>query len=396
MPTTKSADAIVVGGGLAGLAAACAVAGCGLRTIHLAPPMPKDHRTSALMMPSVRIMQQLGLIDTPDDLGEPLRTIRIIDATDRLLRAPEALFDSSEVAEEAFGWNFANARLSARFEPLAEKLPTLSRRTAMATGLEPAPDTGWQITLSQSRDTGEKATHISAPLIIGADGKQSFVRQSAGISISQTRHKQSALVCDLTLEYPLHGESVEYHCANGPFTLVPAGGLRANLVWVDNHDVLSRISKMDATEQLAAIQARSRNLFGQMTLETPTFVFPLSSHTARSMGKDGILLVGESGHAFPPIGAQGLNLSLRDVKTLVDLLSTTDAGAPGWATKLSEKYDSARRSDIRRTSGMVDTLFRSLLSEMLPAQALRTGGIWALKTVPPLRRFAFQMGMGRA
>ncbi len=376
----------MVGGGLAGLVTAYAVAKAGLETIHLAPAAPPDHRTSALMVPSVKILRDLGLVEDPDDLGEPLRKIRIIDATNRLIRAPEALFDSADVNESAFGWNFANQAMSAQFARHLKALPNLNQLEASATGLI-KEKIGWRLSLSDGRS-------IETKLVVGADGKRSFVRQAAGISIDETQHEQSALVCDLKLSVPLNGESVEYHYENGPFTLVPAGGLRANLVWIERADELAKVKALAPKEILAAIQEKSQNLFGTLGLETPTFVFPLSSFKAETMGKEGIVLVGESAHAFPPIGAQGLNLSLRDVAGLLGCINEQDRSAPDWATNVSNAYASARANDIRRTNMMVGTLFNSLLSELLPAQALRTGGIWALKTLPSLRKAAFRMGMG--
>jgi 2-octaprenyl-6-methoxyphenol hydroxylase len=107
----------------------------------------------------------------------------------------------------------------------------------------------------------------------------------------------------------------------------------------------------------------------------------------------GVVLVGEAAHAVPPIGAQGLNLGLRDVADLSAALATLDRTG-SWAARLSENYARRRAADLSRTGGMVDALFRSLLSDLLPAQALRAGGLWALKLLPPLRRQAFRIGMG--
>ncbi len=339
------------------------------------------------MTPSVKIMQELGLVKDPDKIGVPLEKIRIIDATDRLIRAPEALFDSAEVGETAFGWNFANTSLMNQFAPLVKSQQNLHQINASATRLTKSAQ-NWNVQLSDG-------SSISAPLIIGADGKKSLVRKSAGISIKQTIHKQSALVCDLTLTRPLNGESVEYHYPDGPFTLVPAGGLKANLVWVDRADLLERVKSRTADEILNILQEKSQNLFGDLRLDTGVFVFPLSSHHAQTMGREGIVLVGESGHAFPPIGAQGLNLSLRDVSDLVACIRQSPPDETSkWANKVASDYNRRRAGDITRTSSMVDTLFKSLLSGMLPAQALRAGGIWALKSCSPLRKYAFHMGMG--
>ncbi len=379
------AEAVVVGGGLAGLAAAVAVARSGLQTVHLAPKGPRDQRTSALMMPSVDYLRSAGLVAEPSEVGQPLTQIRIIDATDRLIRAPETLFDSAEAGFPAFGWNFPNVKLTEAFEKAREALPNLTTREVSVTAIQ----TGGEATRLSLSD----GTTLDAALLVGADGKKSLIRASAGFRARENAFAQSALVCDLQLGRPIGGASIEFHYPEGPFTLVPAGDNRANLVWIDDRDVL-RAAQAGGPEQLkATFREKSKRLFGSIELLTPTYIFPLSSITVDKAGMGGIVLVGEAAHAFPPIGAQGLNLSLRDVADLAAALANTDR-TPGWATRVSDDYAQRRSGDLARTGGMVDSLFRSLLADFLPTQAMRAGGLWALKLVPPLRRQAFGLGMG--
>jgi 2-octaprenyl-6-methoxyphenol hydroxylase len=267
--TGPDADAIIVGGGLAGVAAAIAVAKAGLSAIHLAPTAPPDRRTSALMMPSVDYLRSTGLIDEPAELGHALTQIRIIDATNRLIRAPETLFDSQEAGLEAFGWNFANIRLLERFHASAAALPNLQTRDIGAAGLTRDGD-AWQINLADG-------THLRAPLIVGADGKKSLVRAAAGFRASERNFAQAALVCDLDLGRAISGTSIEFHYAKGPFTLVPAGNNRANLVWIDDAEVL-RAAQSDGPDQLISIFAeKSQRLFGTIAMASPAHVFPLSA-----------------------------------------------------------------------------------------------------------------------
>jgi 2-octaprenyl-6-methoxyphenol hydroxylase len=380
--TSYDADALVVGGGLAGVAAAIAVARAGLQTIHLAPSGPPDRRTSALMLPSVDYLRRAGLIDDPSKLGHALTQIRIIDATGRLIRAPETLFDATEAGLDAFGWNFANSRLLEHFHAVAAELPNLETRNAGVAELS-----GTQVTLTDG-------SRLSAPLIVGADGKKSLVRGAAGITAHETAFTQAALVCDLDLGRPIGGASIEFHYSQGPFTLVPAGANRANLVWIDDRAVLEAAKAGGEAALLATFRDRSQRLFGAIKLVSPAFVFPLSTLSVDRAGADGVVLVGEAAHAFPPIGAQGLNLGLRDVADLAASVAVTERSSPDWATRVSRDYAARRAGDLARTGGMVDTLFRSLLAEMIPAQALRAGGLWALKLAPALRKQAFAVGMG--
>lgn len=379
-------DIAIVGGGLVGLATAEAVAQQGLNCIHLAPLAPPDRRTSALMQPGSDFLRDLGLFASPEEVGTPLTRIRIIDATDRLIRAPETLFDSAEANLNAFGWNFPNVKLAERLAHMAKAHPNLTRVDAAAETIKQT-ETGWQIHLS----TGAE---ITAKLLIGADGKNSLVRQQAHIGVKQHKFAQSALVANLALARPLDGESVEFHYTNGPFTLVPAGDRNANLVWIDDEKTLQAARNLAVAELEELLTAKALGLFGPITLTSKTFVFQLSSLKATEVAAPGILLVGEAAHAFPPIGAQGLNLGLRDVASVVQATANSNANSPTWATDVSQMYARLRRDDVDRTGQFVDALFKSLLSDFLPVQAFRAGGLWALKLSPELRRRAFQTGMG--
>lgn len=382
----KDADIIVVGGGLAGLAAAVSLGRAGYGTLHLAPVAPPDRRTSALMMPSVDFLLDAGLIPSAQSLGHALTAIRIIDATPRLIRAPETLFDAGEAGLPAFGWNFANARLLEQFQAAA---PATGLRTRNEAVIAYRRDNGLGVvTLSDG-------TELAAPLVVGADGKKSLIRTAANIATREHQFTESALVCDLELGRSIGGTSIEFHYPHGPFTLVPAGGTRANLVWIDEEASLRAAQAGGEENLLAAFRQRSQGLFGTIKLASPSFIFPLSVLSVAEAGRDGTVLVGESAHAFPPIGAQGLNLGLRDVADLVAALATTSRDRPDWAEAVSADYAHRRSGDLARTGGMVDALFRSLLADMLPSQALRAGGLWALKLLPPLRRQAFALGMGK-
>ena len=379
-------DAIVVGGGLAGIAAAVAVAQAGLRTLHIAPKGPSDRRTSALMQPTIAYLQSAGLIGDPSEVGHPLTQIRIIDATSRLIRAPETLFDSTDAGLPAFGWNLANVRLLESFEAAKARLDTLQTVETTLASLE-RDGKRWRLTLSDG-------TVPSTPFVVGSDGKKSLVRSAAGFRSREHGFTQAALVADLELGRPLGGASVEFHYPQGPFTLVPAGGNRANLVWIDDREVLKTAQATGQDGLRATFLEKSQRLFGDIKLLTPAHMFLLSTLTVDDAGHDGVVLAGEAAHAFPPIGAQGLNLGLRDVADLSAALGEADRSTPDWAVAVSANYSARRRTDLNRTGGMVDTLFRSLLTDLLPAQALRAGGLWALKLSPPLRKHAFALGMG--
>jgi len=386
MKGVRKVDAVVVGGGLAGLAAVIAVAKAGLQVVHVAPKAHADRRTSALMMPSVAYLQEAGLIGEPTELGTPLTQIRIIDATQRLLRSPETLFDSKEAGLPAFGWNFANTKLLEAFDKVKAGFDSIETIETILTGLVVGEE-GSALTLADGQV-------IEAQLLVGADGKRSRVREEGDFRARENGFTQAALVCDLNLGRSIGGTSVEFHYPQGPFTLVPAGGKRANLVWIDDRAVLDAAVKGTEEELVQTFLGKSMRLFGDIKLASPAHIFPLSTLSVEKAGGKGVVLVGEAAHAFPPIGAQGLNLGLRDVADLSAALRGADKGGQHWARTVSEDYAARRAGDLSRTGAVVDGLFRSLLAEMLPAQALRAGGLWALKLMPGLRKRAFGIGMG--
>ena len=378
-------DAAIVGGGLAGRAAAIAVAQAGLRTLHLAPAGPPDRRTSALMQPTVSFLRVLGVVGDPAALGHPLKRIRIIDATSRLLRAPETLFDSAEMGLDAFGWNFGNLALATAMETVAAGLSGLETRAETVSRVTVEPEAAELVLGSGQR--------VKARLLVGADGRNSLVRAAAGISTRTHAVSEAALVCDLEVERPLEGESVEFHYPRGPFTLVPAGDKRVNLVWIDDRAVLDAARAAEPEQLHRQLAAKAQQLFGAIRQAGPIAVFPLSTLAVATAGRGRAVLVGEAAHAFPPIGAQGLNLGLRDVADLASALREGWRGDDA-AQRVSAAYAAKRAGDLARTGAAVDALFRSLVTEMLPAQAARAGGLWALKLSPALRRRAFSLGMG--
>lgn len=384
---TQTFQIAIVGGGLAGFAAALACAHAGARTVLFAPPGPPDRRTSAVMMPTVDFLLAHDLVLPPDDWATPLREIRIIDATQRLVRAPETLFRAEEAGQVAFGYNFPNAQLLEGFAERAKVQQNLMIIEAAASGFERQDDGRYAIALPDGPT-------VKANLLVGADGRNSAVRSFAGIAAKRTPYPQSALAVDVSTSRSVGHCSTEFHYENGPFTLVP-GRERAHLVWIDLPDTLRAAAGQEGDGLGDILARRSSNLFGRVTPLNRPAVFPLEQLSADEAARDGVVLVGEAGHAFPPIGAQGLNLGLRDVAALAALLETGLPESLADATRLARDYAEARKEDLERTTAFVGTLFRSLVEAWLPAQVLRGTGLAALRSSASLRERAMRFGMGR-
>lgn len=383
--STLTVDALVVGAGPVGLAAALQLDALGYHTAIVAPlAQAPDHRTAALLAGSVDFLETLGVWEAIAADAAPLKSLRIVDATKRLIRAPEVLFHASEIELDAFGYNVANAAITAALAARCAKRG-IARIEARVERVE-ASDARVLVPL----DNGET---IRARLVVGADGRQSRVRQSIGISTLDWRYDQSALVANLGHRLPHEDTSTEFHTEHGPFTLVPLPGRRSSLVWVDRPAEAKRRAALGREALGAEIEARSASILGDVTVEGAAQVFPLAGMGATAFAARRSVLAGEAAHLFPPIGAQGLNLGYRDVAALGTVLGDRPAD-PGARDRLKE-YDRARRSDIYTRTAAVDALNRTLLTGFLPVQALRGAGLFLLDRVPAIRQLVMRRGIAR-
>jgi 2-octaprenyl-6-methoxyphenol hydroxylase len=379
-------DVAVVGGGAAGYGAALTAARAGLRTALFAPPTtPAPGRTAALLGSSVDVLSELGVWPALVERAAPLRAIRIIDATRRLIRAPEIMFLASEIGLPAFGYNVPNADLVAGLRRHSETVPSL------ATFQEPANAIvhhGDNVSLNTNGGL------FSARLVIAADGARSTAREAAGIRTRNWSYEQAALVATFCIQAPHEGVSTEFHTETGPFTLVPLPGNRVSLVWVDTPKRARASAALAGTELARLVEDNARSIHGAMELDSPPAVFPLAAALADRLAGRRTILVGEAAHLFPPIGAQGLNLGLRDVAALSRIFGRFRAD-PGEPAALAE-YDAARRADVRTRTLAVDLLNRSLLTDFLPVQAARGVGLAMAASIPALRRALMRQGLARA
>ena len=377
-------EVAVIGGGLAGMIAAVALARGGRNVALVAPPAPKeDRRTTALMDQSIRFLDRLTLWEKLRPAAAPLSSMRIIDGTNRLLRAPTTTFRSAEVGLDAFGYNFPNKALMDVLETAIAAEGNITRFTGMAETIGVAPDA---VTVALA--DGEE---IVADFAVGADGRKSKLRETVGIDVRTWSYPQSAMVLNFTHTLPHQNISTEFHTEHGPFTQVPLPGNRSSLVWVQNpSDAAARI-ELSLAELGNVVEERMQSILGKVTVEEGAQIWPLSGMMAHRFGKGRVALVGEAAHVFPPIGAQGLNLSLRDIMALSDLLSAR-AELPV-AADAGSSFDRKRRADIMTRTASVDLLNRSLLSDFLPVQVLRAAGLHVLSAIPPLRNIVMREGI---
>jgi 2-octaprenyl-6-methoxyphenol hydroxylase len=382
-----TADVAVIGGGPAGLVSAIALAAAGVEALLIAPRAPSDHRTTALLASSVTALETLGVWQACLPHAAPLRNIRIVDGTQRLLRAPEVLFAAAEIGLPAFGYNIENRHLIAALEARAAELK-LPRIAAPALAVESGTD---------GVDIAHTGGQARVRLAIGADGARSLCRAAAGIATTRHAYPQTALTLSLGHARPHDDTSTEFHTESGPFTLVPLPGCRSSLVCVVAPGRAAELAALDDADLAAEIERRAHSLLGAMTVEPGRGIFPLAYESADAVARGRIALVGEAAHVVPPIGAQGLNLGLRDGAAIAEIVADAqrdgeDIGAPS----VLARYEAARRADVTSRAIAVDLLNRSLLTGFLPAQGARGLSLYLVDRIGPLRRALMREGVAPA
>jgi 2-octaprenyl-6-methoxyphenol hydroxylase len=382
----ERADAIVIGAGPAGLAAAGALALGGL-AVTVVGQRPRagaaaDQRTAALFNGSVELLRRLGAWPQLTANAAALKGIRIVDDTDAWLKAPELLFESHEVGLSEFGFNIPNADLTAGLAATIAGMPNVRViDSAGVVKVEPSAD-HVRVTLAEG-DT------LTAPLVAAADGRNSISRAAAGIAAETWVYPQVAITTRFRHTRPHGGISTEFHRAAGPCTVVPlprdAASDWSSLVWVERKPIAERLTALDDAAFAAALSERLHGLLGRLSGIAPRRAFPLGGLSTRALGANRIALVGEAGHVLPPIGAQGLNLGMRDAAALADCVHAAGAADIG-ADAVLAAYAAARQSDVGSRTMAVDLMNRSLLADLLPVNLARGFGVHVLRALPALKR----------
>jgi 2-octaprenyl-6-methoxyphenol hydroxylase len=374
--------AIVVGSGPTGLAAACLLAHDNIKTAIIAPEPPIDHRTTALMDPAIRMLKYIGI--WPGDISQhcaPLKQLHIIDDTGNTVTAPNIEFASTELGLDAFGYNV----------PLASLVPAMKTRAIeLGATFVNATAAKFENMNNLARITTSDDEVYEAAVILAADGANSTIRGAAGFKVESSQFDQSALTTSFAHSSPHDFISTEFHKSAGPFTTVPLPGNRSSLVWMGRPDRIDHLKSLSDADLAVEIQLETRGLFGRISSIGQRAVFAMRSQRAEIFAANRVMLIGEAAHQFPPIGAQGLNMSLRDAAHAADLILHADD--PGSAGILSE-YNRLRQSDVAPRAVAISWINASLLSELLPATLARVAALTAATAFPQLREFVMKQGM---
>lgn len=396
--TRIETDILVSGGGVAGLTAAAAFGAAGFRVICVDPTPPvtsesaagADLRSTAFLQPSIAVLEAAGLWDRLSPFAAPLQIMRIVDAggveaKPRLIKS----FDAAEVSDLPFGWNLPNWLLRREMVARLAELPNVDFRAGTATTRLFTRETEALVTLSDE-------TQVRAKLVVAADGRHSTMRQAVGIDVKTIRYGQKALAFAVTHPRPHENVSTEIHRSGGPFTLVPLpdrdGQPSSAVVWMERGPEILRLAALPVEEFQAEINARSCEVLGPLTLVSQRTMWPIIAQVADRMAGQRTALIAEAAHVVPPIGAQGLNMSLGDLGCLLDLAQKyrDDLGnAP-----MLDAYHRARHTEVKTRMMGIDALNRASMLESQGLRDLRATTLNALYSAAPVRRVLMKAGLG--
>lgn len=387
-------DILIAGGGIAGLCAAAGFGAAGYSVLLVTPDHPErdapnDLRTTAYLQPSKDLLERIGVWPSLKAQATPLDALRIVDTTGAPAEMRDSrTFTASELGHGSFGWNVLNAQMRA----------TLVRHVKTMNRVELRFGTGFQ-SMTQ-RDAHVLArlsdgTTIEAKLVIGCDGRNSPVRDAAGISVRTTRYGQKALAFAVNHPEPHGNVSTEIYNAGGPFTMVPRAdvdGIPASaIVWMNPGPEAVGFAKMDVPGFEKAISERCCYMHGPLTLLGDRQIWPIVTQTAEALTSQRVALAAEAAHVMPPIGAQGLNTSLADIASLLDTVKTHPED-PGAEAVLSA-YSKARKHDIQARTTAIDLFNRVTRSGLPFVQSLRLAGLKAAYDIAPVRHTLMKAGL---
>jgi 2-octaprenyl-6-methoxyphenol hydroxylase len=389
----ETVDIAIMGAGPVGLACALAFARLGLAATIVAPPHDAaraagDGRTTALIGPSVDFLKNINVWPLCVDQCADITAVRIADDRGGILCAPELMFRACELGLERFGSNVPNPALLTALAGAASDTPTVKWiGTTRVTSVAPSAS---HVCLQLA----EGGT-VLAKLVVAADGRNSLGPAAAGIDLTWWSYPQAAIAVNFHHSRSHDGVVNELHRRTGPLTTVPLPGRQSSLVWVEEPHEAQRIAQLPDETFCNLLEERLQGVLGTIGDASARTVYPLAAGLAKCMGMRRIALVGEAAHVIPPLGAQGLNLGLRDAASLAEIVANAKAkGEDVGAPDVFEAYDNARATDVAARSTGIDLLNRSLLTGLLPLDALRGAATHLMARSSSARAMLMQAGLG--
>ena len=390
------ADVIIAGAGLAGATLALALKSAGLEPILIDPVEFDDQvapsfdgRASAIAFASFRQWRTLGLAAEIEPHAQRIEQILVTDgfAPGAASRAPSPFylrFDSAEIADRSEG------------EPLGYMLENRRSRAALAAGVgrarirveAPARVRAVEFETGAARVILEDGRVLTAPLVVGAEGRGSVVRAATGIGVTAWSYAQTGVVATVKLERGHQGVAHEYFLPGGPFAILPLTEDRASLVWTESGPRAAALKAASPPAFHAHLQRRFGEFLGAARLDGGVFTYPLSLQLAERMTAPRAVLLGDAAHGVHPIAGQGLNLGLKGAAALAEVLvEAARLGEDIGSELVLERYARWRRFDTVMLAAATD-VFTRLFSNDNPALRLARGlGMAAVNRIGPARRF---------
>ncbi len=395
MTSKRETDVLISGGGMVGLTLALALARGGLKVV-VADPLPVskvleptfDGRVCALSYSSVRMFEALGVWSFLAAQAQPINDILVTDAG--LDRAPSP-----------FSLHLDHREIGVPMGHIAENRyirQALYEAVAGTNGIAlAAPATVREFTVAEESVVADLGAHgeVSARLVVAAEGRDSASRERLGIGIIAWSYPQWGIVATVAHERPHEGVAYEHFLPSGPFAILPMTGERSSLVWTERDTVAPAMLALSEDEFNVEIARRFGSHLGETHTVGPRWSYPLRFHLARSYVRPRFALAGDTAHGVHPIAGQGLNLGLKDVAALAEVvLDAARLGLDIGTSDVLKRYERWRRFDSAVMGLTMDAMNRLFSNDIAPIRAIRDLGIGIADRIGPLRRFLMRQAGG--
>lgn len=393
MVKPKHFDLAVAGGGMTGLALACATAGAGADVLLVDPvPLPEatsppfDGRVTAIARASRYLLEGIGAWHAMADEATAIVDIEVSEHA-----SPAAVrYDHREVGLEPLGHIVENRHIRSALIARANELSGDTLTVAI-------PDKVRTIERQASSATIEleRGGEITAALVIGADGRNSYCRKAAGIDVMRWAYEQTGIVATIAHQKPHHGLAVERFFPDGPLAILPMKGKRSSIVWAAEDDLARSVTGLDDDDFIDELAERFDDRLGAIALAGKRFSYPLAMAQANRYTDERLALVGDAARCIHPIAGQGWNLAIRDVAALAELtIDSLRLGLDAGSASVLQRYERWRRFDSLALIAITDGLNRLFANDVLPVRWARELGLGLVQRTPPLKRFFMNHAMG--
>lgn len=391
MMTDLNAEILIIGGGLAGGTLACILASQGIETVVIDREAPSeqldphyDGRASAIALGSQRVLVGAGLWEDLENDSATIQDIRVADGDSLLF----VHYDHQDLGGEPFGFMVENRRHRVA---LAKRFAELDKLTVRAPDcLETLEHTADGVTaVLKGGDT------VHANLVVGADGRNSEVRKRAGIQLTGWSYNQSGIVCTVRHEKPHNNVAYEHFLPAGPFAILPLMDNQSCIVWTERSDLTPTMMALDDDEFGAELSERFGDFLGTVEVVGERWSYPLSLQFAERTTDQRLVLIADAAHGMHPIAGQGLNMGLRDVAALAEVIvDARRLGQDVGTATVLDRYERWRRFDNTLMLAMTDVLNRLFSNDIAPIRLARDLGLGIVNKIPPLKKLLMRHAMG--